>query len=67
MPSVGHQFVFYDAIYHICGLVILTLDGVTSFSKLMDVQNICKTVHFSPNKTAESLWTLNFNLFVCYN
>ena len=32
-------------------LVSLIVDGVTSFLQLMDVQNVCKHTHFSPNKS----------------
>ena len=34
------------------GIVTLTIDGVTSFIQLLDVQNIRKNMRFSPNMVA---------------
>ena len=39
-------------------LVTLTIDGVTSFLQLMDVQNVSKNTHFSPNKSYGKSHTL---------
>ena len=33
------------------GMVTLTIDGVTSFSQLLDIQHVCKNTHFSLNKS----------------
>ena len=48
--SFSLQFDFKDVIYHIrpCKL---TIDGVTSFLQLLDVQNVRKNMRFSPNKS----------------
>ena len=58
------------------GIFTLTIDGVTSFLQLIDVQNVRKNTHFSLNKSsdsllkmAESLSTMNdlfiFLIFLC--
>ena len=49
MTSFGRQFDFHDVI-HTNGIVTLTIDGVTSFLQLLDVQNIRKNMRFSLNK-----------------
>ena len=32
-------------------IVTLTIDGVTSFSQLLDIENVGKNMRFSPNKS----------------
>ena len=44
MSSFGRQFDFHDIIYHVQPCVM-------PFLQLMDVQNVCKNMHFSQNKS----------------
>ena len=47
VKSFGRQFDFHDVIYHI---VMLAIDGITSFLQLLDAQNVCNNSCFSLNK-----------------
>ena len=52
MTSFGHQFDFHDVDLAITySLVTLTIDDATSFLQLMDVQNVRKSMRFSPKKS----------------
>ena len=70
MTSFCHQFKFHDVIYQIRHYVILTIDSVTSFLKLLDVQNVSKKTRFSLNKSCGIVIDFDgfvhiFNLFEC--
>ena len=49
MTSFGRKFDFHDA-FITNGIITLTIDDVTSFLQLLDVQNIRKNMRFILNK-----------------
>ena len=57
MTSFDRQFDFHDVIYHIRHCIVdtqLTIDGVTSFLQLLDVQNVHKNTRYSLNKSCRN-------------
>ena len=70
MTSFCRQFEFHDVIYQIQHYVTLTIDSVTSFLKLLEIQNVSKNTCFSLNKSCGIVIDFEgfvhiFNLFVC--
>ena len=42
---------FFMTSFNTCGIVTLTIDGVTSFSQLHDIENVGKNMRFRLNKS----------------
>ena len=57
MTSFGRQFDFHDIIFTY-GIVTLTIDGLTSFLQLLNIQNIRKNTRFSLNTIAGNIDSL---------
>ena len=51
MMSFRCQFDIHEVTYHIYSRVMFTIDSITSFLQINDVQNVRKNTDFSPNKS----------------